>query len=72
LGDKKEVAFMVVYRRKEDSQTWHWCSNCSQYPTGQDIIKRQSRPEYGQFCEECTVKEQTGDCKSDSFFSVRK
>jgi len=63
---------MAVYRRKEDSNVWHWCTNCSQYPSGSDIIMRHTQPEYGERCPECQVKEQAGDCKSDSFFSVRK
>ncbi|QCQ23317.1 hypothetical protein [Desulfoglaeba alkanexedens] len=63
---------MAVYRRKEDSNVWHWCTNCSQYPSGSNIITRHTQPEYGERCRECQMKEQSGDCKSDSFFSVRK
>ena len=24
---------MTIYRRKKDIDTWHWCKNCSDWPT---------------------------------------
>jgi hypothetical protein len=29
---KKEVMIMPLYRKRIDGNTWHWCSNCSNYP----------------------------------------
>jgi len=63
---------MTTYRRKEETQVWHWCANCSKYPSGQDVVTRHSKPEYGEMCTECRAKEGAGDCREDSFFAVRK
>ncbi len=63
---------MTEYRRKKDSEVWHWCTNCPEYPGGEAIVTRHTRPEYGKLCPTCEVKRQAGDCKGDSFFSVRK
>ncbi len=63
---------MPIYKRKEGSDVWHWCVNCSEYPTGENVTSRQSKPEYGTMCPECEIKEKTGDCKTDSLFSVLK
>ncbi|SFN03998.1 hypothetical protein [Thermodesulforhabdus norvegica] len=63
---------MTVYRKKEGSDVWHWCTNCPEYPTGENVIERHSRPDYGTLCSLCEVKDRAGDCKKDSLFSVRK
>ena len=60
---KKEVIKMAIYRQKKDSDTWHWCRNCSNYPTS-DYEERQSiiRPTTGELCNECLAKEKEGKC----------
>lgn len=63
---------MAVYRRKEGSETWHWCINCPDYPTGDNVTVRHTKPEYGTLCPVCEVKEKARDCKQDTLFSVRK
>jgi len=63
---------MAVYRRKEDSTLWHWCTNCPRYPTGAGIISRHTKPEYGEFCKDCATREEAGDCMLDSLFTLRK
>ncbi|MBW1975960.1 MAG: hypothetical protein JRI45_10385 [Deltaproteobacteria bacterium] len=63
---------MTTYKRKNDSDVWHWCANCPEYPTGEDVTVRHSKPDYGTLCPVCEAKEKAGDCKGDSFFSVRK
>ncbi len=63
---------MAVYKRKEGSDVWHWCTNCPDYPSGNDVTTRHTPPDYGIMCPICEVKEKSGDCKEDSLFSVRK
>jgi hypothetical protein len=44
------------------SGTWHWCRNCSKFPT--NAVKTQdSRPSWD-LCEECKSKEHNGNCTS--------
>ena len=50
-----------TYRKKRDSDTWHFCSNCSNWPTS-DYIERTDKPTYGELCNECQAKEDAGTC----------
>ena len=55
---------MTEYRKAQDSDTWHFCKNCSQWPTtGIDVERRYVRPTTGEFCEECKAKARENDCK---------
>jgi hypothetical protein len=53
----------MEYRREPASQTWHFCSNCSQWPSGFDFIVSQSLPDGCQMCNECAAKNQQGECQ---------
>lgn len=56
---------MPVYRRRKDSDTWHWCTNCSQYPTKADTEKEQhTKPTTGELCDQCRAKKKAGTCKT--------
>jgi hypothetical protein len=50
----------IEYRRSEHGSTWHWCTNCSTYPT-EDYFTRSSRPN-GDLCNECIAKAQEKRC----------
>lgn len=52
----------MAYRRKKNSDTWHYCSNCSNWPTS-DYVEQQSKPTTGEFCNECRGKQNTNNCK---------
>lgn len=56
-----------TYRRRKDGDTWHRCTNCTQYPINSDdvIVTKagKERPSYGELCNECLAKEKAGDCK---------
>jgi len=63
---------MPTYVRKKGSDEWHWCTNCSNYPTGPDVsgmvtmipfAKILLQGPYGKLCNECKAKEEKGDCK---------
>lgn len=54
---------MTTYRRKKDSDTWHWCKNCSNYPSGTDVEKSYTKPTSGELCNECKAKDASGNCQ---------
>ncbi len=63
---------MPVYKKQEGSDTWHWCANCPQYPKGEEVTSRQSKPDYGKLCTTCETLEQTGNCRKDPVFAGLK
>ncbi|CAN5246768.1 hypothetical protein BH18ACT4_BH18ACT4_11690 [soil metagenome] len=46
-------------RRRTSSDTWHICSNCSQWPTS-DYETGDGRT--GEKCSECREKRKSGTC----------
>jgi hypothetical protein len=44
------------------SDTWHWCRNCSKYPS--QIKKSQTNRPSWDLCEECKDKEKDGTCRT--------
>jgi hypothetical protein len=55
---------MRVYVRAADSDTWHWCFNCSRFPrkpTETGALFRTNRPR-SDLCKQCRRKERTGTC----------
>jgi hypothetical protein len=51
-----------TYRRKKGSDTWHFCSNCTNWPIS-DYDERYSEPTSGEKCNECLAKKSTGNCR---------
>ena len=52
---------MTEYRKKKGSDTWHWCKNCSNWPTsGYDKINK--KPTSGELDNECIAKEKANNC----------
>lgn len=51
----------MEYRKKNGSDTWHWCKNCSKWPTS-DYTTSYTKPTSGEFCNECKGKESSGNC----------
>jgi hypothetical protein len=54
---------MATYKKKDGSDTWHWCRNCSGYPTGSDVKTTTTRPS-SDLCNQCKSKESNGTCQS--------
>jgi uncharacterized protein (DUF433 family) len=52
---------VVTYRRRMNNDTWHWCRNCSTWPTN-DYEESPSRPTVGELCNECHGKQRAGTC----------
>ena len=54
---------MPEYRRKKGSDTWHWCTNCSKWPTS-DYDASYTKPTSGELDNECKAKEKANECKT--------
>jgi len=50
------------YRKKRNSDTWHWCKNCSNYPKTK-YEERFTKPTSGELCNECKSKEKKKQCR---------
>ena len=55
----------MQYRKKTYSDTWHWCTNCSNWPTSGHET-RGSKPTSGELCNECKAKDSAGTCRKSS------
>lgn len=51
----------MAYRKKSGSDTWHYCKNCSKWPTS-DYTENATKPTSGELCNECKGKENNGTC----------
>ena len=52
---------MAEYRKRVGSDTWHFCSNCSNWPIS-GYTRSSTRPTSGEFCNECLGKNSNGNC----------
>lgn len=50
-----------VYRKQKGSDTWHFCRNCSNWPTS-NYDERYIKPNSGELCNQCKDKEKLGNC----------
>jgi hypothetical protein len=51
-----------TYRRRKDKDTWHFCSNCQNWPTKAESVEQSSKPTTGELCNECKAKRAAGNC----------
>jgi hypothetical protein len=57
---------MATYVQAPGSDTWHWCRNCSSYPSSPGHSETHppgQLPSLGELCKECRDKEQAGRCQ---------
>ena len=52
----------MTYRRRNGFDTWHFCTNCSLWPTG-DVKEQSQKPTTGELCNQCRSKDDAGTCK---------
>jgi hypothetical protein len=50
-----------TYRRRKGYDTWHFCSNCSNWPK-KGYESRIAKPTTGEQCNECKSKKVGNDC----------
>lgn len=53
---------MAKYRRRKGKDTWHWCRNCSNWPTSD--YEDSNSGGSGEKCNECLSKDKAGTCRS--------
>ena len=53
---------MATYVQTEGSDTWHWCTNCTQYPN--NPVRQTSKRPDSDLCNQCKSKEDAGTCDS--------
>lgn len=51
----------MAYRKVKGRDTWHWCRNCSNWPTA-NYETSSTKPSSGELCNECKGKEKSGSC----------
>lgn len=60
------VKCMVTYYCKsKNNDTWHWCRNCTDWPTSnydEEVHPGIERPKTGELCSQCEMKEKAGEC----------
>ena len=52
----------MTYRRRTSGDTWHFCTNCSLWPTS-DYKEQQGKPTTGELCNQCRSKDDAGTCR---------
>lgn len=55
----------MTYRKHKGSDTWHWCTNCTNWPTtSYDTVTTSgnARPAGGELDNQCLGKERAGEC----------
>ena len=53
---------MRIYRRHEDSDVWHHCQNCIDWPAESFVERIGPSPPTGKPCEECYAKQVAERC----------
>jgi hypothetical protein len=51
----------MTYRKRNGKDTWHFCRNCSNWPTS-DYKEQHEKPTSGEFCNECKSKKADNNC----------
>ena len=59
-----EESGRMVYRKQKDSDTWHFCSNCSKWPSTY-YDEQYKEPPLGELCNECRAKAADGSCQKE-------
>lgn len=52
---------MSNYVKSPNSDTWHWCKNCSNYPSSVGSTSS-TKPTSGELCNQCQSKQKSGNC----------
>lgn len=63
VDDHEREGLLMTYRKRNDKDTWHWCRNCSNWPTT-NYKEQQTKPTTGELCNECQAKQKAGTCNS--------
>ena len=51
----------MEWRKHKDTDTWHFCTNCTDWPTSNYDVSY-SKPTTGELDNECRAKQANGNC----------
>jgi len=55
----------MEYRKRKDKDAWHWCTNCTNWPTKSGTYDiRYSKPTSDELCNQCKDKKRLGTCET--------
>jgi hypothetical protein len=60
-GGEEVRGMQSIYRKHKGSDTWHFCSNCSNWPTS-SYDTHPGKPASGELCNECLGKQRNNNC----------
>ena len=61
--ERRSAMAISEWRRRKGNDTWHFCKNCSNWPTAAESEIKYTKPTTGELCNECKAKQSNGDCK---------
>lgn len=53
----------MEFRRLKGSDTWHFCRNCSNWPTKPGTFEKEEKRKGGELCDQCLRKKERGECE---------
>jgi hypothetical protein len=62
LPQKGTDTMANIWRKRKEHDTWHFCTNCSQWPTS-NYDESNHKPTYGELCNECKAKQAAANCR---------
>ena len=66
LRIRRTVALKAFYRKKHNTDLWHFCSNCKNWPVVDFDKHEQGAPSLDEFCPECVESHRQGTCEQPS------
>jgi CheY-like chemotaxis protein len=60
LRIRPQVAPITSYRKKHNTDVWHFCSNCTNWPVTDFDKHDHDAPPLGEFCPECVENQRQG------------
>lgn len=61
-SEQSTASTRLAYRKGRTQHTWHFCLNCSAWPTAQ--YEESMIGPNGEICNECRARLRSGDCRS--------
>lgn len=62
----------MTYRRRTNSDTWHWRTDCRQWPKKPGTyVERATKPSSGDLCNQCKAKSKSGGRNPFAFIAER-
>jgi CheY-like chemotaxis protein len=60
------VAKNSFYRKKHNTNLWHFCTNCTDWPVADFEENKSAHPPFDESCAQCIQKEREGTCEQSN------